>query len=102
MIAEAAEKASSSGFWQWNSPLPYIYCGLGVLVVAVSCSLLYLFCTYVRDPSLSESIEAGNREKELPEMNESSTPPVPETTIHVVILPGHDNPMFLAKPIAPK
>ncbi|KAI5660110.1 hypothetical protein M9H77_28903 [Catharanthus roseus] len=89
---------ANSGFWEWNTPLPYIYCGLGILLAAIACSLFYLLC--IRH-LLHESDAADDVEKQSENVSNDNQVVPPETRI-VVVFPGDDNHMYIAKPLASK
>ena len=81
-------------FWQWNSPVPYVYCFFAFLLVLLACALVILFCSH-ETPSSSES-KSDAEEKETRNLSAVD----PEIITVLVVLPGHANPMYVAKPLA--
>ncbi|XP_068335065.1 protein GLUTAMINE DUMPER 2-like [Pyrus communis] len=72
----------------WRSPLPYLFGGLGLMLLLISVALVILACSY-RKPSSSEDDE----EKPAKPM---STVLGDERRIAIVIMAGDDMPTHLA------
>ncbi|KAL3512351.1 hypothetical protein ACH5RR_025068 [Cinchona calisaya] len=88
---------SATGFWQWNSPIAYIYCILGFLLVILASALVILFCSHENSSPSPQSEEDDIEEKQAKKMN---SPDHQEMITVVIVFPGHENPMYLAKPQA--
>ncbi|XP_047336022.1 protein GLUTAMINE DUMPER 5-like [Impatiens glandulifera] len=76
----------------WKSPIPYLFGGLTLLLILVSFALLVLSCS------------SSTSRSDVVDQKPTSTPhllPAPEMEPKiVVIMPGHRNPTFLAKPVS--
>lgn len=84
--------AAGGGFQRWNSPIPFLFGGLALVLGVVALALMILACAYKNSsPSLSEE-EASNKAA-------CALQPEMEPRI-VVIMAGETNPTHLAKPIA--
>ncbi|KAF8389865.1 hypothetical protein HHK36_024382 [Tetracentron sinense] len=83
----------AAGFRRWNSPVPYLFGGLALMLGLIALALLILACSY-RNSSADSSRDTG--EKPAKPMN---SPAETELKI-VVIMPGEDNPTYLAKPVS--
>lgn len=86
---------TSAEFWQWNSPVPYLYCGLGVVFATIAFALIYLFCCRQNSPSSEHLIDTDNNEEKK---RHSLHPLDPEPKI-VVVFSGNDKILYFAKPI---
>ncbi|KAL1823589.1 hypothetical protein ACET3Z_010367 [Daucus carota] len=86
---------ANTKFLQWNSPIPYLYGGLGVVLGLITVALMFLACS----PIKTSSSTSDDREEELQskDMNElRATEPS-----FVVVMAGQENPTCLAKPKGP-
>lgn len=83
----------AAGFHQWNSPIPYLFCGLGLTLGLIALALVLLACSFRMSPSNSSTQEEEKPGKEV----EKQTDMEPR---FVVMMPGDDKPKFLAKPAA--
>lgn len=96
-----AEASRSGGFWQWNTPLPYLYCGTAIILAIIASSLLFLLCSYKDDPAaaaVSDSMadrEDGGDEKKKQEMEIRVLDPEPKV---VVVFGGDGKPLYVARP----
>ncbi|KAI3726201.1 hypothetical protein L1987_65998 [Smallanthus sonchifolius] len=100
----AAAADAATGF-RWNSPIPYLFGGLALMLTLIACALIILVCSYKKpysSSSTSSSSEngAGDQEKSsVPEFRvELSTEMEPKI---VIVMPGDINPTYLAKPVPP-
>lgn len=74
---------------RWNSPVFYLFGGLALMLALVATALLILACSY-RKSSSSNDDEKPSIFHELEGDNQPKI---------VVIMPGDDNPTYLAKPL---
>nr|GLL18468.1 pre-mRNA-splicing factor CWC15-like [Ipomoea trifida] len=98
-------EASHGGFWQWNTPLPYLYCGIAIVVAIIASSVLFLLCSHKDDPVaavLSDSARADRedgddkeKEKKKQEMEIRVLDPQPKV---VVVFGGDGRPLYVARP----
>ncbi|PIA63362.1 hypothetical protein AQUCO_00201002v1 [Aquilegia coerulea] len=77
-----------------NSPIPYLFGGLAVMLGLIALSLIILVCTKRILPTISESDDDIEKAPKL-----LLPPPEMEPKI-VVIMAGDYMPTFLAKPIS--
>ncbi|KAG6420990.1 hypothetical protein SASPL_117536 [Salvia splendens] len=85
--------AADASFQRWNSPIPYLFGGLALVMGVVALALLVLACSY-RNSSSSEESSSEKSVKEAPALQPEMEPRI------VVIMAGETNPTYLAKPIA--
>ncbi|MCD7461579.1 hypothetical protein HAX54_046499 [Datura stramonium] len=93
--------AGDSGFHRWNSPVPYLFGGLAILLGLIALALLIITCSY-KKPSTEESSSSSSnnvnhsdrrsQEKVVELMKPEMEPKF------VVIMPGDYTPTCLAKP----
>lgn len=91
-----------SGIPRWNSPVPYLFGGLAIILGLIALALFIISCSY-KKPSTEESSSSNNvndsdrgREKKTVELMKPEMEPK-----FVVIMPGDYNPTWLAKPTFP-
>lgn len=93
-------------FWQWTSPLPYLFGSLGFMVALIAVALVMLACSIRKQSSRSSSstsaaaaAAAAMEEKSIKVGidDDSSNNSVPQI---LVIMAGDDNPTHLAIPIS--
>ncbi|KAM3363648.1 hypothetical protein BC332_33491 [Capsicum chinense] len=93
-----------SGFHRWNSPVPYLFGGLAIIMGVIALALLIITCSYKKPSSGSSSSspsslsannvnESNHRQEKPVELMKLETEPK-----FVVIMPGDYNPTWLAKP----
>ncbi|KAK1432965.1 hypothetical protein QVD17_09868 [Tagetes erecta] len=88
--------ATATGF-RWNSPIPYLFGGLALMLTLIACALVILVCSYKKPYSSSSSSESDDQEKApVPEFRVELSPEM-EPKI-VIVMPGDINPTYLAKP----
>ncbi|CAN4088308.1 unnamed protein product [Withania somnifera] len=85
-------RGTSAQFWQWNSPIPYFYCGLAVIVVIIAFALIFLI--FSRQNSTVHLVYADEEIKKRHQMYFLD----PEPKI-VVVFAGNDEPLYIAKPL---
>ncbi|XP_073029777.1 protein GLUTAMINE DUMPER 6-like [Primulina eburnea] len=85
---------SPSGFLNWNSPLPYLFGGLGLMLLLIAVALIILACSYRKSSSRSADHD-GVKATQLPATVDAAdnTPKI------VVIMAGDNNPTQIAVPI---
>ncbi|KAE9466659.1 hypothetical protein C3L33_01430, partial [Rhododendron williamsianum] len=91
----ASPTAATVGFHRWNSPVPYLFGGLALMLGLITLALVILACSYKN--SSSDSSSTGAEEK--PARRSHVLQPEMEPKI-VVIMAGDENPRFLAKPVS--
>ncbi|CAI9758732.1 unnamed protein product [Fraxinus pennsylvanica] len=90
MTPTIANTTISRPVWNWNSPLPYLFGGLAILVLLISVALIMLACSF-RKPASNDDEE---KPKQKPESVKTDMGPK-----FVAILAGEENPTHLAIPI---
>ncbi|KAE9604999.1 hypothetical protein Lal_00036744 [Lupinus albus] len=81
----------------WNSPIPYLFGGLALMMALISVALVILVCSYrKRSSSQSSSTEANEDMKQTIMAKNIESNAEPEL---LVIMAGDDKPTYLAKPI---
>ncbi|KAF7134721.1 hypothetical protein RHSIM_Rhsim08G0078900 [Rhododendron simsii] len=93
--AASPTAAATVGFHRWNSPVPYLFGGLALMLGLITLALVILACSYKN--SSSDSSSTGAEEK--PARPSHVLQPEMEPKI-VVIMAGDENPTFLARPDA--
>ncbi|KAJ8630017.1 hypothetical protein MRB53_023340 [Persea americana] len=84
--------SNAAGF-PWNSPIPYVFGGLALMLILVAFALTVLACSYYKLRS-----NASHGAGEVPPMaNKVIADMEPKI---VVVMAGDENPTFLAKPIS--
>lgn len=88
--------AAGGGVQRWNSPIPYMFSGLALLLGAIALALVILACSYCRNSSSSSSASSNidKSEKNTEALQAEAEPRI------VVIMAGQTNPTFLANPVA--
>lgn len=91
-------------FWQWTSPLPYLFGSLGIMVALIAVALVMLACSIRKQSSRSSSSTSAAAAAAMEEKSikvgiddDSSNNSVPQI---LVIMAGDDNPTHLAIPIS--
>ncbi|XP_062104723.1 protein GLUTAMINE DUMPER 5-like [Humulus lupulus] len=105
--------AVDGGFRHWNSPIPYLFGGLAIMLGLITVALIILACSYRKSPSSSSAVAAeaaasssavvdvggGNED------HQKTTTEIDEVVVDcdqpkfVVIMAGDHNPTFLANPV---
>ncbi|KAK9272685.1 hypothetical protein L1049_003062 [Liquidambar formosana] len=86
----APAAAVDGGIQRWNSPIPYLFGGLALMLGLIAVALLILACSYRRHTS-NEGEEKPAKPMNMQLDNEPKI---------VVIMAGDDNPTYLAKPVS--
>lgn len=87
---------ANTKFLQWNSPIPYLYGGLGLVLGLITVALLFLACSPIKSSS-SQDLESDHRKDVARSKNMNTLATEPS---FVVVMAGHENPTCLAKPVA--
>ncbi|KAK9682970.1 hypothetical protein RND81_10G109900 [Saponaria officinalis] len=92
--AAAAAAGTMTEKSAWQSPVTYLFGGLAAMLGLIAIALVILACSYWRQLSRDEQseLEKGDAVANM------KTPPVYEEKI-VVIMPGDDEPTYLANPV---
>lgn len=78
---------------RWNSPIPYLFGGLALMLGLIAIALIILACTYKKSPPADQS------QDDEPQSPVHALRPEMEPRM-VVIMAGETNPTQLAKPIS--
>ncbi|OWM84694.1 protein GLUTAMINE DUMPER 2-like [Punica granatum] len=96
--AKVAAAAVDSGLTHFNTPVPYLYGALALLLGVISAALIILACSRRKSATLRPlppGSSSGSAATEgLPEMMDGEVGPK-----IVVIMAGDDKPTYLAKPV---
>ncbi|KAL2499811.1 Protein GLUTAMINE DUMPER 2 [Abeliophyllum distichum] len=84
----------SRPFWNWNSPLPYLFGGLSLTLLLITVALIILACSYRKRPSNS-----NDDSEEKPPMHEHEIKTADIGPKFAVIMAGEENPTHVAIPI---
>ena len=82
-----------AGFRNFNSPIPYLFGGLALMLGLIAVALFILACSYGKTLSNSPS-DAEEKQAKTVNMTADSEPKV------VVIMAGDDIPTYLAMPVS--
>ncbi|XWS36886.1 hypothetical protein CRYUN_Cryun20dG0123700 [Craigia yunnanensis] len=85
---------TGAGFRHWNSPIPYLFGGLAVMLGLIAMALVILACSYKKSQSNNSSGEAEEKPAKQVTMQLEMEPKI------VVIMAGDENPTYLAKPVS--
>ncbi|KAL5739489.1 hypothetical protein ACOSP7_028377 [Xanthoceras sorbifolium] len=78
----------------WNSPIPYLFGSLAIVLMLIAVSLILLVCSYKKQSSSSNSTTDDNASQK-PAIVLKVLDPEPKI---VVIMAGDEKPSFLAMP----
>ncbi|KAF5958466.1 hypothetical protein HYC85_005691 [Camellia sinensis] len=82
---------------QWNSPIPYLFSGLAVMLGLIAFALVILACSYKKSSSPSSSSSSSSNSST--HAGEKPVRPLPEMEPKiVVIMAGDENPTTGASP----
>nr|XP_009621544.1 protein GLUTAMINE DUMPER 5-like [Nicotiana tomentosiformis] len=92
-INTKATSDSSSSFWTWRSPLPYLFGSLAIMLVLIVVALIVLACSFHKRLSSSAT------------SSEKSARPAPKIIVEmsprvVVIMAGDQKPSHIGVPIS--
>ncbi|KEH15801.1 hypothetical protein MtrunA17_Chr7g0220631 [Medicago truncatula] len=80
----------------WQSPIPYLFGGLAIMLILISVALVILVCSYKKRGSSSQSSNSDEEMKQVMSKNIEKINSEPEV---LVIMAGEDKPTYIAKPI---
>ncbi|OMO52663.1 hypothetical protein CCACVL1_29128 [Corchorus capsularis] len=83
---------SGAGFRHWNSPIPYLFGGLALMLGLIAMALLILACSFKKSPS-NNSTEEKPAKQVMSSMQLEMEPEI------VVIMAGDENPTYIANPV---
>ncbi|XVF71382.1 hypothetical protein PTKIN_Ptkin12aG0033300 [Pterospermum kingtungense] len=89
-----AAAATGAGFRCWNSPIPYLFVGLALMLGLIAMALVILACSHKKSPTNSSSEEAEEKPAKQVSMQLEMEPKI------VVIMAGDENPSYLANPVS--
>ncbi|KAK2970697.1 hypothetical protein RJ640_026703 [Escallonia rubra] len=89
---------SSRATWAWNSPVPYLFGGLALMVGLILVALSILACSYKKRALGSIS---SSTDQEKPVMATNAGQLADSRPKIVVIMAGDENPTYLATPVPP-
>ncbi|KAG1326663.1 protein GLUTAMINE DUMPER 6-like [Cocos nucifera] len=81
---------SATGSNLWHTPIPYLFGGLGAMMVLIAIALIVLACSH-RGPSTDRDPES---------VEKPATQPLDMEPRILVIMAGDDKPTYLATPIS--
>ncbi|XVE72240.1 hypothetical protein DITRI_Ditri11bG0023600 [Diplodiscus trichospermus] len=90
----AAAAATGAEFRHWNSPIPYLFGGLAVMLGLIAMALVILACSFRKSASGSTTGEAEEKHAKQVSMHLEMEPKI------VVIMAGDENPTYLANPVS--
>ncbi|KAJ8751874.1 hypothetical protein K2173_026076 [Erythroxylum novogranatense] len=85
---------SGRGFGHWNSPVPYVFVGLALMLGLISVALIILACSYRKPPPSSTHADQERSDKQV------QMSPVDVEPKIVVIMAGDHNPTYFANPVS--
>ncbi|CAM8916451.1 unnamed protein product [Rhodiola kirilowii] len=98
-VPSPAVMTAAEGHSTWRTPLPYLFGGLAAMFFLITTSLLFLACSYWKYTNRLEREErdlegAGGQRS----AGEAAVIKVPYVEKFAVIMPGDENPTWLATP----
>ncbi|KAJ0989660.1 hypothetical protein J5N97_008016 [Dioscorea zingiberensis] len=85
---------SSSSFHVWSSPIPYLFIGLGTMMVLIAGALIILACSHRKSSGEDETSSSSSSSKEKHVIS-----PLDMEPRVVVIMAGNLKPTCLALPL---
>ncbi|GFQ03639.1 hypothetical protein PHJA_002507700 [Phtheirospermum japonicum] len=79
--------------WHWNSPLPYLFAGLGLMLLLITAALIVLACSYRKRQARPSDNGGEKAAQPYSTADDDKTPKI------VVIMAGDHNPTHLAVPV---
>ncbi|XP_019195007.1 PREDICTED: protein GLUTAMINE DUMPER 2 [Ipomoea nil] len=97
---ETSAVGPAAGMHRWNSPIPYLFGGLAVMMGLITLALLILACSCCGESSREgDGSNRGHRDQK-PAASPASVMQLEMEPKFVVIMAGDHNPTCLAKPSA--
>uniref|UniRef100_A0A5B7APQ2 Putative Glutamine dumper 2 n=1 Tax=Davidia involucrata TaxID=16924 RepID=A0A5B7APQ2_DAVIN len=90
---------TTSEVWEWNSPIPYLFGSLALVLGLITVALIVLACSYRKRASNSSTSSDDAEEKPVKSVKIMDTEADMGPKI-AVIMAGDDNPTYLAKPVS--
>ncbi|KAF3636224.1 hypothetical protein FXO37_25548 [Capsicum annuum] len=89
---------TSAELWKWNTPIPYLYCGVGFICAAIAFAIFYRFQNRQNSiPELQEPEVVLEIDEEKNQMHDQICALDAEPKIVLVIV-GHDKlPLYIGK-----
>lgn len=98
---ETSAVGATTGVHRWNSPIPYLFGGLAVMLGLITLALLILACSCCGGESSREGDESNRgRRDQKPAAAPATAMQLEMEPKFVVIMAGDHNPTCLAKPSA--
>ncbi|CAK7335187.1 unnamed protein product [Dovyalis caffra] len=94
--SNSSAPAVHAGYQDRNSPIPYLFASLALMLGLIAMSLIILACSY-RKSSSDSSSDPEAQEKSVKQVDEMKAEMEPKI---VVIMAGDDNPTYLANPVS--
>ncbi|XAR51596.1 hypothetical protein NMG60_11006267 [Bertholletia excelsa] len=85
---------TSSATWQWNSPVPYLFGGLGLVLILIAVALVILALSHRKSPSNSSGEDQGGNLSLPGDTQVELSPGI------LIIMAGDEEPTYLAKPVS--
>ncbi|CAI9109943.1 OLC1v1009885C1 [Oldenlandia corymbosa var. corymbosa] len=95
----AAAVPNQTGFNHWNSPVPYLFSGLALMLGLIAFALMILAFSFRKNTNLNNTDSSSASGNDKPPRSSLPNPEM-EPRI-VVIMAGDHNPTYIAKPAAP-
>ena len=97
--------AVDGGFRHWNSPIPYLFGGLALMLGLITVALLILACSYRKsspsprpNSAAVDDVDANNQDQKPMTQVDHVVVDCDQPKI-VVIMAGDDKPTYLANPV---
>lgn len=84
----------ANGFNFWHTPIPYLYGGLGPMMILIVIPLMVLACSHRKSSTISDHQSTASAPEEA-----CVRAPIDLEPRFVVIVAGEEKPTFLAKPV---
>jgi hypothetical protein len=81
----------------WQSPIPYLFGGLAIMLILISVALVILVCSYKKRGSSQSS--SNNSDEEMKQVMSKNIEKINSEPEVLVIMAGEDKPTYIAKPI---
>ncbi|XVF81856.1 hypothetical protein PTKIN_Ptkin15bG0189200 [Pterospermum kingtungense] len=94
VINNSTAAVTRAGFRHWNSPIPYLFGGLALMLGLIAMALVILACSFKKTPSNSSDEADQEKPAKQVTMQLEMEPKI------VVIMAGDQNPTYLAKPVS--
>uniref|UniRef100_A0A3Q7FBN8 Uncharacterized protein n=1 Tax=Solanum lycopersicum TaxID=4081 RepID=A0A3Q7FBN8_SOLLC len=94
-MRDLSDTASSSSFWTWRSPLPYLFGSLGIMLLLIVVSLVILACSFHKRFS-------SNSDPEKSACTPPSSTIVEMSPSIIVIMAGDHKPTHIGVPASDK